>query len=84
MQSKWPIRFKFDPLDHWHIISSKLRRAIKGWGQNNDSQQKKAKHDILRRIQLLDEWSNSRPLAQIEWNEKYELDRELQNMLADE
>ena len=32
LQSKWPVRFKLDPLDHWHIVSSKLRRAIKGWG----------------------------------------------------
>jgi len=38
IQSNWPSRYKFNPLDHWHIISSKLRRLIKGWGQNNDSQ----------------------------------------------
>jgi hypothetical protein len=48
VQSKWPARYKYDPLDHWHVLSSKLRRAIKGWGQNNDSQQKKLKQDILR------------------------------------
>jgi hypothetical protein len=38
VQGKWPIRYKFDPLDHCHVTSSKLRRAIKGWGQNQDSQ----------------------------------------------
>lgn len=84
VQSKWPSRFKYDPLDHWHIISSKLRRTIKGWGQNNDSQQKKQKQDILKRIATLDDWSNSRPLAQIEWNERYALERMLQQILADE
>jgi len=30
VRDKWPSRFKYDPLDHWHVISSKLRRAIKG------------------------------------------------------
>ena len=84
VQSKWPARVKADPLDHWHIVSSKLRRAIKGWGQNKDSQQKKEKYSILSRIKLLDEWSNSRPLAPIEWNERYELDKELQKILEDE
>jgi hypothetical protein len=84
VQSKWPARYKYDPLDHWHVLSSKLRRAIKGWGQNNDSQQKKLKQDILRRINVLDEWSNSRPLAQIEWEERYELDKDLQKILPDE
>ena len=37
VRNKWPARFKYDPLDHWHVISSKLRRAMKGWGQNQDS-----------------------------------------------
>ena len=41
VRDKWPSRFKYDPLDHWHVISSKLRRAIKGWGQNMDSQRRK-------------------------------------------
>jgi len=38
VKCKWPNRFKHDPLDHWHIVFGKLRRAIKGWGQNVDSQ----------------------------------------------
>jgi hypothetical protein len=78
VQGKWPARFKYVPLDHWHIISSKLIRAIKGWGQNSDSQQKKQKQDILNIIATLDDWSNSRPLAQVEWNQRYELEKMLQ------
>lgn len=41
VRDKWPSRYKRDPLGHWHIISGKLRRAIKGWGINVDSHQKK-------------------------------------------
>lgn len=37
---KWLSRYKYDILDHWHIISGKMRRAIKGWGQNTDCAQK--------------------------------------------
>jgi len=77
VKSKWPDRYKYDPLDHWHITSGKLRRAIKGWGQNHDSQQRKSKQEIIKRISTLDEWSNSRPLAQIEWTKRYELEKAL-------
>jgi hypothetical protein len=84
VKDKWPARFKYDPLDHWHITSSKLRRAIKGWGQNYDNYQKKLKKDIMKRITTLDEWSNSRTLAPIEWTERYELEKTLQQILADE
>lgn len=30
--SKWPERYKHNCLDHWHVVSSKLRRIMKGWG----------------------------------------------------
>jgi hypothetical protein len=59
---KWPIRYKFDILDHWHILSSKIKRAIKGWDQNLDSHQRRAKQDLMSRINLLDEWSDNRDL----------------------
>jgi hypothetical protein len=57
---------------------------IKGWGQNNDSQQRKQKLDILNRIAILDDWSYSRPLANVEWAERYELERLLHQILSDE
>jgi hypothetical protein len=25
VKQKWPTRYKFDPVDHWHIVSEKLR-----------------------------------------------------------
>lgn len=37
VREKWPARYKYEILDHWHIVSNKLRKAIKGWGQNQDS-----------------------------------------------
>jgi len=38
----------------------------------------------MKRITTLDEWSNSRTLARIEWTERYELEKSLQQILADE
>jgi exonuclease III len=84
VKSKWPDRYKVDPLDHWHIVSGKLRRAIKGWGQNIDSQQRRIKQDTLGKIELLDEQSATRSLMMSEWEERYSLDRDLQQILADE
>jgi hypothetical protein len=51
---RWPIRFKHNCLDHWHIVSGKLKRAIKGWGLNNVSALKRQKQNILLEIQSLD------------------------------
>jgi hypothetical protein len=51
VKHKWPARYKYEPVDHWHIVSSKLRRAIKGWGHNNDSCQRKLKQELLREIE---------------------------------
>lgn len=84
VKQKWPARYKLEPLDHWHIVSGKLRRAIKGWGQNFDSQQSKTKQDILARIGVLDELSDSSNLSLDEWEERYNLDKQLQQILTDE
>ena len=84
MRDKWPSRFKYDPLDYWHVISSKLRRAIKGWGQNLDSQRRKQKEEIIRRIAILDDWSEERELAHLEWEERYALDHTFNQMLLEE
>ena len=48
VKSKWPSRYKANPLDRWHIVSCRLRRAIKGWGQNIDSYQKKHKQNSMK------------------------------------
>lgn len=84
VKNKWPVRYKFDILDHWHIISGKLRRAIKGWGQNVDSAQKKLKQDILQQISVLDETSEIRDLLHTEWEERYVLGLNYQQLLKDE
>ena len=53
-------------------------------GQNFDSQQSKTKQDILARIGVLDELSDSSNLSLDEWEERYNLDKQLQQILTDE
>jgi len=84
VKSKWPNWYKIETLDHWHIVSGKLRKAIKGWGQNVDSFQKYQKKDIMKTISILDEASENRELSQAEWEERYDLERELLKILSDE
>lgn len=84
VKGKWPNRYKHDVLDHWHIISGKLRRAIKGWGQNVDSAQKKVKQELIKNISRLDDLSDERDLMPAEWEERYNLEENLQKILRDE
>jgi hypothetical protein len=65
-------------------VSSKLRRAINGWGQNLDSHQKQRKQEVLRKIAILDECSDNRDLSQAEWEERYDLENALNQILFDE
>jgi len=49
-----------------------------------DSYQKRHKHEIMKNITELDEASEVRDLTQEEWEERYNLERELLKLLADE
>jgi hypothetical protein len=84
VKDKWPSRYKYDILDHWHVISNKLRKAMKGWGQNLDSYQRRTKQELMSRISMLDKWSDNRDLSQSEWEERYSLDKALQQISTDE
>jgi hypothetical protein len=75
--SKCPQRHKQRCLDHWHVVSSKLRRAMKGWGANCDSARRKHKQEILLEIKNLDGKSDLMQLSEEEWKRRYELENEL-------
>ena len=53
--AKWPKRFKQNCLDHWHVLSTKFRRVMKGWGANFESARKKHKQELLLEIKSLDD-----------------------------
>lgn len=77
---KWPQRFKFNCLDHWHVVSDKLRRAMKGWGVNIEGGLRKHKQKLLLEIKLLDEVADSRGLDNRDQKQRYELEKNLQEI----
>jgi len=62
------------------VISSKLRRAMKGWGANCDCARRKHKQEILLEIKILDGKSDLMQLSEEEWKRRYELENELQEI----
>ena len=78
---RWPQRYKHNILDHWHVVSSRVRRLIKGWGRNFDSDIKKKKKELLVQIQSLDGVADSNGLSKQEWAVRYDLENQLQQIL---
>ena len=58
--------------------------SYKGLGQNLDCQRRKQKQEIIRRIAMLDDWSEERELSHMEWEERYALDHIINQLLLEE
>jgi hypothetical protein len=84
VMSKWPHRRKKYILDHWNIVSGALRRSMKGWRRNWDSDQRKMKQDLLLRIEEWDKLAESRILSNNEWLQRYEKEEELMKIYEKE
>lgn len=82
--SKWPLRRKRYILDHWNIVSSVLRKNMKGWSRNWGSDQKKLKRDLLLKIEECDRIAESRDLSNNEWGDRYEKEGELMKIYEKE
>ena len=74
---RWPVRLKAGSLDHWHVISGILRRAMKGWGANFGSNLRKHKQQLLLEIDAIDREANFTDLPPTTWEHRYKLEREL-------
>lgn len=73
---KWPERHKPNYLDHWHVVSGKLRRAMKGWGANFESEMRRHKQTLLLEIKEIDDTADTRDLSGDEWAHRYNLEQE--------
>jgi len=47
VRERWPQRHKPSCLDHWHVVSAKLRRTMRGWGANFGSDIRKHKQQLM-------------------------------------
>jgi len=75
--AKWPQRHKAYILDHWNVVSSRLRKYLKGWSRNWGSDQKKAKQNLLLIIEQWDKMAEERELTNSEWVDRYDKEDEL-------
>lgn len=80
---KWPQRKKSYVLDHWNIVSSSLRKSMKGRSRNWGSDLKKHKQDLLLRIENWDRLAKERVLSEREWTDRYEKEDELMKIYED-
>jgi len=81
---RWSIRLKPESLDHWHVISGILRRAMKGWGANFGSSMRKHKQQLLLEIAEIDKEAFSTVLPPTTWAHRYGLEQELQEIYTAE
>ena len=80
---KWPLRFKMNCLDHWHVVSHKLRSVMKGCSANFESGMRKHKHQLLLRLErLLDLEADNNGLSSQQWRERYAAEKELQHIYS--
>ena len=80
---KWPLRFKMNCLDHWHVVSHKMRSVMKGCSANFESGMRKHKHQLLLRLErLLDLEADINGLSSQQWRERYAVEKELQHIYS--
>lgn len=71
-------------MDHWRIVSSKLRQLMKGWSRNWGSDQRKIKQELLLTIEKWDKIAEVRELTNSEWAVRYEKEEELMKIFENE
>jgi len=77
VMSKWPDRMGKRAIDAWQLISTRLRKYLRGWNGNWGGDMKKRKQDLLLLIQDLDKEAERRSLEDREWEQRYSLEEEL-------
>lgn len=82
--SVWPTRYQKGVLDFWHFLMPFLRRWLRGWSGNMRSLQRKKKKDLEQKLTSLDQRADERDLFESEWKERYELEKELENIYIQE
>jgi hypothetical protein len=80
VRSKWPVRDYRGVQDFWRDLKASTRKFYKGWGANFQSQLKREKQTLLDIIKSIDEEAEIRVLDAEQWQIRYDLEAELENM----
>jgi hypothetical protein len=66
--------------DYWRDMKAATRKFCKGWGANVNSQIKREKRDLLKKLQDMDGVANERGLDASQWQEIYEVEDKLEKI----
>lgn len=77
---KWPQRNEANILDYWQKCIVHIRRFCRGWGANQDSAIKKSKQELKDKLTRLDAKAEAEGLRKEEWQERYRIERELEEI----
>jgi hypothetical protein len=68
--------------DFWKEVKAATRRFCRGWGTNFQAQTRKNKSLLLGKIKALDVLAESNNLNQVQWQERYDLEAELEQIYS--
>lgn len=80
----WPQILQKRVLDCGHCLLPCLRRWLRGWSANMQSAQKKRKKGLEAELTEIGKRADERDLFEREWNRRYELEKELENIYIQE
>ena len=67
-------------MDGWHGSLVSIRRFLRGWNIQKRGEQNKIKHDLLLKLKNLDAVLNMNDKLPLNWNERYRVERELEQV----
>lgn len=79
---KWPKREQEKILDYWKMCIINLRQFCRGWGRNWDTETRKSKQVLIEKIKKLDNKAEQMGLSEEEWEDRYGLERSLEQIYA--
>uniref|UniRef100_J3N0S4 CCHC-type domain-containing protein n=1 Tax=Oryza brachyantha TaxID=4533 RepID=J3N0S4_ORYBR len=74
---KMPIRDNDYILNFWNTKLSSARKFLKGWGANKNSEWKRAKQELVSKLESFDLEANLHDLCPEQWEERYKIEKEL-------
>jgi exonuclease III len=82
LKSKWPERMGRPVQDFWKEIKCATRKFCRGWSVNFQIQLKKNKKSLLDKIAMIDRDSHLRELDVTQWQTRYNLEAELEQIYS--
>lgn len=81
---RWPKRFQLKAIDFWHYAAPDLRRMLRGWKANLGKESKEKRLLLEQRLIDIDSKADESDLFEQEWEERYKIEEELENIYAQE